>query len=183
MSTIIGTDANGYVTYVNQPDVNRTLFQNIKDVYPKEELEEISSSLENIEDNINITDISHDITLTEDNNCESVTLIKAVKTANAVFLQFSIKPSVDISTAGNVRFIVSGVDFSAVPNYRFAMGSDGTDFYFGWMYEKTDDGFKVACKKLVNSVWNATKTIEMSGVFPTGVLEADDQEDDNQEGD
>lgn len=181
MATYIETGSDGFLTYENEPNSAQTLLKNINDVYPAAELAEISSALENIENDINVKDISADITLTADNNCESVTLLKALKTSDAVFLQFNIKPSVDISTAGNVRFIVSGVEISAVPNYRFAMGSDGTDFYFGWMYEKTDDGFKVACKKLVNSVWSASKTIEMSGVFPTGVLEADNQEN-NQEG-
>lgn len=59
MATIIGTDQNGYVTYVNQPAVNRTLAKNeltANDVL--EEVNEVSDEVGNVSDEVNANKIT-----------------------------------------------------------------------------------------------------------------------------
>ena len=75
MSTIIGTNEDGYVTYVNPPDVNRTLSKNeltANDVL--EEVNGVSEEINDVSEEVNTNKIKSTINVYENVEIPSTSL-------------------------------------------------------------------------------------------------------------
>jgi len=161
MSTIIGTDANGYVTYVNQPEVNRTLSKNIKDVFPESELEEIFSELNGV-------NVAEDLTITPGTNCAEAEVINAVKYGKILFLQFTAKPSVTLNSGSNLYVDITGITPKLTPTWRTAFSSAGNDVFMAWVsaVNTETDTTTFLCRRLGTTTWTTDSNIKFSGIIP-----------------
>lgn len=166
MAIIIGTDANGYVTYVNQPDVNRTLLENIKEA-DAVDLARVETELNNVIDTITGEDVKSDLTITADTNCGSCEIIAAIKKDNNLYIQFTATPSQELAEGANLYLYIKGFTPAIHPTWRFALGSSGTAFVFGWIsaYDETN-GYRILLKKLASGTWPTTGTVTFNGIIP-----------------
>lgn len=164
MATIIGTDANGYVTYVNQPDVNRTLFENIKDVYPDSELTEINDKINELISTTTGEDVTSDITFTNGQHTTFI-LIKAVKIANILFIQGSVTPKTALSASAST-FVTFDVKSALGVDSRAGFGITSDKFYGAYVTAVDTGTTKVNIKKIDSSTWPTTDTVGVTLIIP-----------------
>lgn len=104
MSTIIGTDENGFVKYINQPNVNRRLFKNIKEGVPEQELDEIKESITALENSPKILEYGRtnsSLSIPANGYLDyPITFTKEYSSAPYVFL--TLNGSVDSGIRGSV---------------------------------------------------------------------------------
>lgn len=164
MAIIIGTDANGYVTYVNQPDVNRTLFENIKDVYPETELTEINDKINELISTTTGEDVTSDITFTNGQYTTFI-LIKAVKIANILFIQGSVTPTTTLSASAS-NTVVLDLQTALNVDSRAGFGITSDKFYGAYVTSLENNKTKVNIKKIDSTNWPTTDTVGVTLIIP-----------------
>ena len=171
MAIFVKTNAGGLLTYENQPDEIQALLSNLKELTNAEiesinsDIESINSDIETIFSAVDGTDMSSSVTLTAGINCESVTLLKAVKHSNVLYMQFTAAPSTRISTAGSVGVTVSGAAPDAGLDWRIILGAAGTAHYHGFLSALSENGCTIMLKK-DSAVWELEETVNFSTIIP-----------------
>lgn len=178
MATYINTDAAGRLTYEIQPEDARALFSNFAELsntdiakitadiaQSKADIETIFSDIETIVSDVSGEDVSASIALLPGVNCGSVTLTKAIKHSNVLYMQFSVAPSVRLSTAASIRVNVSGAAPAAGLDWRIILGATLTAHYHGFLTDLTENGCTIMLRK-DNAVWELEETVNFSAIIP-----------------
>ena len=176
MAIIIGTDSNGYVTYTNEPETEKTLFKNIDSIISdiisdidtiESSFELMSAAITALESEVDVIDITEDITVTPGNYCGAVEVLKATKSGKYVAIKFTVKPDQTIGSSTNINFTMEGITPAIDTVWRFALGSSGTDFIIGWISNYVEDVATLTIKKLSSSNnWTADTVVTMNGIIP-----------------
>lgn len=169
MAIIIGTNSDGYVTYINEPDTEKTLFKNVDSVISDliDDIEKIENDITAIENDITAIDVTDKLRVTPSTNCDTVEIVKATVSAGYLSLQFTVKPSLELAPTTNLFFTLEGIEPAIIPDWRFALGSAGINFFQGWLSAFQNNITTVLIKQLSSSNnWLATTTVIMNGIIP-----------------
>lgn len=169
MAIIIETNSDGYVTYINEPDTEKTLFKNVDSVISDliDDIATIENDIATIENDITAIDVTDKLRVTPSTNCDTVEIVKATVSAGYLSLQFTVKPSQELAPIANLLFTLEGIDPAITPNWRFAIGSSNIFFFQGWIQAFENNITTVLIKKLSSSDnWPATTTVVMNGIIP-----------------